>query len=115
MQTAALEQTGKKGVLKLSGELTIQHAEELRTALIKAIISMDDLAIDCSGASRVDLSFLQLLCSAHRTFTRLNKRVALTECRPEVLQIAVKEAGFVRSRGCSLDRQNSCLWVTCLE
>lgn len=115
MQTATLDQTGKKGVLTLSGDLTIRHADELRTALIKAIISTDELTIDCSGAGSVDLAFLQLLCSAHRTFTRLNKRVSLTECRPEVLQIAVREAGFVRSRGCSLDRQNSCLWVACLD
>jgi anti-anti-sigma regulatory factor len=109
--TAQFDQSGKAGVLTLDGELTLEHADEIRSSLIKAIINADQVTLNFEKATRADLACLQLLCSAHRTSTRLNKRMTFSGHRPEVLSRAAIDAGFARCTGCDLDRQKSCLWA----
>jgi anti-anti-sigma regulatory factor len=111
MITTRFDQAGKAGVLTLNGELTLKHADEMRTALIKAIINADQVTLNIEKADKADLACLQLLCSAHRTCMRLNKRMALSGALPDILNRAAVEAGFARCVGCDLDRQKSCLWA----
>ncbi len=109
---AHFDQTDKKGgVLTLGGAVTFEHADEVRSALIKALINADQVVLDFEKATKADLSCLQLLCSAHRTSTRLNKRVLFSGRFPEVLRTAADGAGYLRCNGCELDRQKSCLWT----
>jgi anti-anti-sigma regulatory factor len=110
--TTRFEQSGKTGVLTLNGELTLEHADEIRSSLIKALINADQVTLNFERATRADLSCLQLLCSAHRTSTRLNKRMAFGGTLPEVLNRTAVGAGFARCHGCDLDRQKSCLWAS---
>ena len=58
----------------------------------------------------IDLSLIQLLCSAHRAAVKADKFFSLDRERPEVLRQAVQEVGFLRDRGCVLDSQGSCIW-----
>ncbi len=95
----------------LDGDLTLQNAEDMRRALMKAIIASDNVTLTFNTVTDVDLSSLQLLCSAHRSAVRLNKRIAIRGEWPELFQRAVDEAGYARSTGCRLDCENSCLWV----
>lgn len=111
------DRTGRKGgVLAFDGELTLANADEMRSALIKALVNADTVTLNFDKATRADLSCFQLLCSAHRTSTRLNKRIAFSGRLPETVSRMAAAAGFSRCRGCDLDRQKSCLWaVNCQE
>lgn len=110
---ATLNRSGDKAVITLDGDATLPQAEELRSALIKALIDSDDVAIVLENVREVDLSCLQLLCSAHRSAARLKKRVALSGDLPAVFRDTVAAAGFDRLKGCKLDTEKSCLWTAC--
>ncbi len=105
------EQTGNQGDLTLDGDLTLSQAGELRTLLIKALINADRVVLDFGSVTDIDLSALQLLCSAHRSAVRLNKQLIFSGEWPGLFKQAVNDAGYARFAGCHLDCENSCLWV----
>ncbi len=102
---------GRKAVLTFAGDLTVEHAEEIRTAFIEALAKTKVLSMVFTDVTAADLSFLELLCSAHRTALRLNKRLEFAGARPAAVIRAMAAAGFERQSGCKLDTGNSCLWV----
>lgn len=106
-------QAGVEKIMELTfdGELTIQRVAELKTRLAEALHAADGLVIDLDGASRADLAFLQLFCSAHRTAQRTGKFMKLAGMS-EAVDSAVSATGFLRDnmtcgQGCS----ERCLWV----
>ncbi len=101
-----------KGVLHLEGELTLPNAAELRTMLIKALIDADAVTVRFGSLEDLDLSCLQLFCSAHRSAVRLKKQLRFDGTLPRILQDAAEAAGYSRLKGCHLDSEKSCLWVT---
>jgi anti-anti-sigma regulatory factor len=103
--------TGNKGVVTLDGDVTLPQAEELRRVLIKALVDADEVALDMEKVQNVDLSCLQLLCSAHRSASRFTKKLFFSGSPPKALKDAVEAAGFSRVTGCRLDCDKSCLWV----
>lgn len=105
------KQSGTTAVITLKGELTLPNAEELRSALIKALIDSDDISIAVESVRGVDLSCLQLLCSVHRSGVRLKKRVAFTGTLPKIFRNMIEAAGFSRLSGCKLDTEKTCLWA----
>ena len=109
--SAIFTRTGDKGVVTLDGEVTLQQAEELRRVLIKALVDAEEVSLDMEKVEKVDLSCLQLLCSAHRSATRFKKKFAFSGCPPQALRDAVEISGFSRVTGCKLDCDKSCLWM----
>lgn len=111
MEDFRLEQTGNVAVLALNGPVTVDRACELKGKLITAFYGAEHIILDFGGVTEVDLSCLQILCSAHRTLTKLNKNITLGNIQPDVFSRAVECAGFNRHTGCALDAAKSCLWV----
>jgi len=109
--SATFKQSGNSGVLTLAGELTLPHAEELKKALLRALLETDDVSIDFGSVQEVDVSCLQLVCSARRSAARLKKRVSLGGCLPPVVKEAAEAAGYARLKGCKLDCDKSCIWM----
>lgn len=105
-----LKRMAKKGLIHCDGELTVDRAEELRSVLIKALIDADRVELDMENVTAVDLSCLQLLCSAHQSAVRMNKRLALRHGRPDVFNRAADAAGYLRRAGCRLGSEKTCLW-----
>ncbi len=50
--------------LVLRGSLTTARCEQTHRAVIEALAAANGIAIDCSEATEVDLSFLQILFAA---------------------------------------------------
>jgi hypothetical protein len=96
------------GGLTLGGSLTIENASVIRTKLIEALMKEDALKVSID-ADAVDLSFLQLLCSAHRTASKLGKSFTLGREASGKLLIAVESSGYFRKRGCT--GEDTCLWT----
>lgn len=95
-------------ILQVSGEATIQNIQQFREALVEGLKAHSDLMVDCSKVTDVDVSCLQLLCSAHQTHQTL-------KLSPETLKSLMKvvePAGFARLGGCcNVDDKQSCLWI----
>jgi anti-anti-sigma regulatory factor len=105
------QKSGKQGSITLDGNLTVNRAEELRMLLIKVLVGADRVHVDFGSVTDVDLSCLQLLCSAHRSASRMKRRLSLSGDWPEPFRQAVEDAGYMRLAGCHLDTDHSCLWI----
>jgi anti-anti-sigma regulatory factor len=105
-----IEHAGQAGLLKLRGRCTIEQANELQELLLRKIEESGHVSLNLEQVSEIDLTFLQLLCSAHGTSLKLDKRFGLKGPLPEVFIRAVREAGYCRQMGCSRDINGSCLW-----
>jgi anti-anti-sigma regulatory factor len=96
--------------LRLTGDLTISRADEMKSALLESLKGAERIEIDLSSVEDADLSCLQLLCSAHRTSKHLGKFFRLCDNAADAFKQAVRSAGYARSSGCVLDADNQCLW-----
>lgn len=110
-----VSESGDGGELILGGALTIENASAIRKQLIKTLIRTDEMVVSVDADALVDISFLQLLCSAHRTASNLGKALTLRPLPSDNFLVAVENAGFTRKRGCSCSRESDCLWVAAHE
>jgi anti-anti-sigma regulatory factor len=109
MEIRKNEASKTKGI-NFAGDLTIENTQELHKILFTSLKNSNELSLSFEKVTAVDFSFVQLLCSAHRTAVRADKILKLPGECPEVLKTVVRESGFMREKGCVLDTQGSCLW-----
>lgn len=57
----------KPGRLAMGGSLTVDNAARIQEELIRVSRESDRIALEIEEDAVADLSFLQILCSAHRT------------------------------------------------
>ena len=73
----------------------MQRAEAHRAALLAALRDANDIEVDCSKATEVDVSLLQLLVAAHRSASEQGKSLRLWPPANGVLLDALVRGGFV--------------------
>jgi anti-sigma B factor antagonist len=83
----AIEFTEDGGALRLSGELTIYHAAEIKQPLLTMLQAGNELEIDLSGVSEIDTAGFQLLMLAKRETDRTGGKLRLTSHSPAVLEL----------------------------
>ena len=106
-----IERSDRACVITCEGDVTQQQVHELRTSFITMLLKVDEVAFELRSVARVNLPLIQLLCSAHRSATRLNKRFTFAGVRSELLEKTAGSAGYLRQAGCSLDKDSTCLWA----
>jgi len=72
-----MERDGRENVVVCSGPLGLAQAAEIRDQFQTALEAAPDLLIDCSAATEVDLSFIQLVLAARLSAARRGGRVRL--------------------------------------
>lgn len=98
--------------LRLEGEVSVEHAESLKAALLEGLESSQTLEIDCEKVTAMDFYAVQMLCSAHRTSVDRNRLLVFSGAPSQAVSQAIESSGFVRHRGCSLCPQSiRCLWL----
>jgi anti-anti-sigma regulatory factor len=105
----------EKGVLNLRGRLTISYAAELKEVLLEAMEGVSSLTLQCDQVESADLSALQLMCSAHRYAVMQGKEICFGSPISDALTQTVRDAGYAKTTGCSMDRRNSCLCLKYLH
>ena len=101
----------ERGRLVLEGELTLEHVRQLHEELRSSMENVRKLDVDISGVVEADLSFLQLLCSAHRTAVKTGKTLNFVKDIPESVRQVMENNGYSRQNSCSLDVGKTCLWT----
>lgn len=104
------DQTGLLCV-RAEGELTVQHAAEFKTCLLDVLGRAESVRIDLQAVEDMDLTCLQLLCSAHKAALLAGKSISLDNEGSDLLGHSIDRSGFSRSRGCAVDVNDSCLWI----
>ncbi len=110
---ADIRHANKNGreVLTVSGSLTVKHAKALNAALLEAVRSAPAVEVDVENIDDVDISFAQLVCSAHRMAADLNKQMTITGLEQERFSRMLGRFGFFRHIGCHESTRKSCLWL----
>jgi len=112
---ADIHSSNKNGreVLTVSGALTVKHAKALKAALLKAVQNAPAVEVDVDTVVDIDVTFAQLVCSAHRMAADLNKQMTITGIEQERLSLMLGRFGFFRHIGCNDSTMKSCLWAYC--
>lgn len=100
-------------VLKVSGDMSMSHAEEVKSALLQVIETNLKVLVDLEKVTKIDLTAIQLLCAAHRYATRKNRTFAFALPPKGNVRDALIAAGYSRHVGCIHDEQGSCIWLSC--
>ena len=89
-------------VVPLGGSLTIATAEATHAKLREAFGGASAITLDCSQATEIDVTFLQLMVSAQRTAARDGKSVHLAAPPGGVLAEALRRCGIAPGTATSL-------------
>ncbi|MBA3014120.1 MAG: STAS domain-containing protein [Proteobacteria bacterium] len=95
--------------LKLSGELTLGFATELKEALTQALNAAPEIVIELENDAEVDLSCLQLFCAAHQTAMSLGLKMSLAMKHNKQFQDVTCLAGLCREKKCAIHPEMGCL------
>jgi ABC-type transporter Mla MlaB component len=79
----------------LDGALTLRTIETVRSKLLDMMERHQTLEIDCSAATEIDLSFIQVLLAARTSALSLGKTVALAHPASGVLRDVLQRGGLV--------------------
>lgn len=96
-------------VVRLSGELAIDSASELKESLLKAFENCSELKLDVSMVESADLACVQVLCAAHRFSVERAKKLALSAPLSPGLLAVMKELALYPS-ACNAPFDKACLW-----
>jgi anti-anti-sigma regulatory factor len=105
------EKKNGREVLTLSGSLTVKHAKALKAALLEAVRTAPEVELDVENIGDLDVTFAQLVCSAHRMAADLNKQMTITGLEQERFSQMLARFGFFRHIGCHESTRKSCLWL----
>ncbi len=99
------------GTLSIACRLTIEKSEELKAILIKALGSVKTLLIDAKRLRGIDVSCIQLFCSAARSFQEEKKKISIKSIHSSThLKKVLIDSGFAGDRCISEDFCKNCLW-----
>ena len=98
------------GLLRLEGALTIGEVSKVKQQLVTAIEQNNNLAVDVTQLSAVDVAGVQLLCAGHRFAARHACRLFLQVGDNQLFRETVRSLGLERSLACDAAHQDGCLW-----
>ena len=105
------ERDGDREVLVVSGDLTVGTAASLKEALQQLLHADANAVVRLERASAADVSFLQLLCAAHRAAADRNGTLEVAGADQEPVASLLRSTGFLRHIGCHDSTRRTCLWA----
>lgn len=109
MSVFEIQEKADHAVLRIQGETTIQNASEAFEALRTLYAAGGRLVLDLGEVSATDVSFLQLICSLHRSCVRAGRELSLAQLSETFIDTMVS-AGYLRLKGCKFAGSAPCLW-----
>lgn len=106
-----MEPEEKRIVVNLEGEWIIQRAKEWKDFLLAQLSPGNVVEFDIRGVRAIDITGLQLLCSAHRTARQGGGDIRIISEIPVDVACNLEAAGFVRVKGCKSNCDHPCLWA----
>jgi anti-anti-sigma regulatory factor len=100
---------GKTRILNAHGTLAIEDAEALKKSLVSCIDKANEVIFDIEGMEDVDLSCLELMCSAHKTAERSEKKILIKGSPSAALWNSIEDAGYFSRSVCETGSEN-CIW-----
>jgi ABC-type transporter Mla MlaB component len=84
----------EEAVLIMKGNLTVERAVELKGMLLDALKCSASVIIHFKENSKIDVSFLQLVCAAYRSALSSGKHLKLLQPIPDTLLQEIRSGGY---------------------
>ena len=94
----------------VSGAMTIDMILELKDRLHEAFHLGKKVRLSLAGVTELDLTGLQLICSAHRTAIAKELELSVEGGDGEAVASVARLSGMPRHMGCARDVGDSCVW-----
>ena len=104
------KKTGNTTTVKIEGPLTIEHAIELKTFISNIYANPEDIVMDLDDVTEIDLSCIQLICSANLSFEKSRKQLIRKSVLPEEITHVLYEAGYKRDPRYHGTSCKKCFW-----
>lgn len=97
--------------LVIDGTADISLAAELRNEIINLMAESDTLTVDMDAVDHLDVSCVQLLCSANRSFEEKGKHFSVRLGKSDKLcRNVLGGSGYDPHNGCPEKKCATCLW-----
>lgn len=101
------------GHLTLQGSLTIADVAEVRDQCLEAFArGTEQITLDISGLTAIDVAGVQLLCACHRFAAQHGQNMQLHTGDNGPFRTLTSQTGMARGTGCHPDRAEQCLWLS---
>lgn len=94
-----------------TGDLSLRRVTEVKNEFAALVDSAKNIRASFVDVEDVDLSFVQVLCSAHRTALEAGKKFEITGSLPESFLRLIEDTGLNRHVGCSFGCEADCPWL----
>ena len=112
MINIGIQQSKDREIVNISGSLTVEHAAEVKKAIQSALEKRGNNVLVLLGTvTKTDLTFFQVVCSAHKTAMTAGKTFNVEQFQQDTLMSAHRTMGFTRKVGCSWDKTKSCVFM----
>jgi anti-anti-sigma regulatory factor len=91
---AYLDESEALSLIRLEGDVNIAAAVEMKSLLLKALLSGKDLHVRLDNVTEVDVTTLQMLYAAEQDAAKLGIRFILDGRIPNDISVATDDAGF---------------------
>lgn len=90
----------KSGVLAFDGDMTISHVSDIKECLLEAFSDAENVTVDVSATTSVDVAGIQLLCACLRFSKGRGKKMSLRLGENTIFSEFLDEVGFSRDFIC---------------
>jgi len=105
-----MDTSGQSGTIFIDEPLTIENVSAMKNVFLDAYKKTNHVNIHFKSLADIDLNGLQLFCSAHRTFSKANKKLDIDLTNAGIFRKKAKKIGLIRHKGCHLEQSENCLW-----
>jgi hypothetical protein len=100
----------KNATIEIKESMTVADIAALHSRICQYAASTESLTVVIESGAELDMTFFQLVCTAHRYMTANGREFNV--CGDHDLFFERSEAlGFTRHKGCIHDRNKSCIRV----
>lgn len=110
-QTISSERRDDGSIVIISGDrLTIEHAADFTMCFREALASSPSIAVEFTANVEMDVTALQILCSACKTAEQEGKVLTYQGAGIASLHQTVASAGAERHSSCREANNHQCIW-----
>ena len=99
-----------ESIISSGSRLTIENASDFLNIIREGFESSDRIAIDFEPSVEIDITGLQLLCSACRSAAGAGKTFFYKGLQPQALTDIIKLCGAERNSACKQNSDSTCIW-----
>ena len=105
-----MSDNGELATVMVGETLTIETCAEFKQALSNALDTARQVVLDAHLLQQVDITSLQLICSACRSASSRNSSITFGDYIPSCYEALRAVIGANQSTPCNNNRMGSCIW-----